>query len=72
MTEQKTATFKIEPAEHGYTKFSITYPSGKTHTRYLPPDAHEGDAHELRSEIMCWAEERGYLVIDDTGGFRSY
>ena len=65
MAEQneKVAIFREKMVEHGYIKFEITYPSGKTFTKYLAPGDINQD-HDLRNEIMAWAEERGFVVYD--------
>lgn len=65
MNEKKTAVFKQGPAESGYTKFEMTYPSGKTFTRYLSPENINQD-HDLRNEMIGWAEDKGFIVIDET------
>lgn len=61
MAEQKVAVFTEKMVEKGYIKFEITYPSGKTFTKYLEPGDINQD-HDLRNEMMAWAEERGFEV----------
>lgn len=65
MAEQneKVAIFREKMVEHGYIKFEITYPSGKAFTKYLAPGDINQD-HDLRNEMMAWAEERGFVVYD--------
>jgi len=57
----KVAVLTQEVVEHGYEKFTMTYPSGKTFVRYLSP----GDINEdndLRNRMCAWAEDRGFEV----------
>lgn len=61
MAEEKVAIFTEKMVEKGYVKFEITYPSGKTFTKYLSPENINQD-HDLRNEMMAWAEERGFEV----------
>ena len=64
MAEQKQVAILTEKmVEHGYIKFTMTYPSGKTFTKYLAPENINQD-HDLRNEMMAWAEERGFEVRD--------
>lgn len=60
---EKVAIFSEKKVEHGYIKFEIMYPSGKTFTKYLAPEDINQD-HDLRNELMTWAEERGFVVIN--------
>ena len=63
MAEKKVAIFTEKMVEHGYIKFEMTYPSGKTFTKYLAPGDINQD-HDLRNEMMAWAEDRGFEVRD--------
>lgn len=68
MTEQeKVAVLKESAAGDGYRKFKMTYPSGKTFTRYLSPENINQD-HDLRCEMCNWAEDRGFEVYLDMDG----
>ncbi len=64
---EKVAVLKEEAADHGYRKFTMTYPSGKTFTRYLSPENINQD-NDLRNEMCNWAEERGFMVRLDMDG----
>jgi len=59
---EKVAKFSEKKVEHGYIKFTMTYPSGKVFTKYLSPENINQD-HDLRNEMMAWAEDRGFVVI---------
>lgn len=64
---EKKAVFKREVVEKGYLKFTVTYPSGKTFTRYLSPENRNQD-HDLAVEMCRWAEDRGFTVYEDLDG----
>ena len=66
---QKTAVLTHEIVEHGYSKYTMTYPSGKTFTRYLSPESINQD-HDLRNEMARWAEDRGFAVVFDFNAIR--
>ena len=63
----KKAILKQEVVEKGYFKFTMTYPSGKTFTRYLSPENRNED-HDLTVEMCRWAEEKGFIVYEDLEG----
>jgi hypothetical protein len=60
--EKKVAVLKQE-MDQGFTKLTMTYPSGKTFTRWT-----ENDPVNLRREMERWAEERGFIVKFDFTG----
>lgn len=64
---KKKVVLKREVVEKGYFKFTMTYPSGKTFTRYLSPESRNQD-HDLVVGICRWAEEKGFTVYEDTDG----
>lgn len=64
---EKKAILKREAVEKGYRKFTMTYPSGKTFTRYLSPEDRNQD-HDLVVEMCRWAEEKGFTVYEDLEG----
>jgi len=66
MSEEKIAVLRQSVVEHGYTKFEITYPGGKTYTRYLSPENINRD-NDLRNEMCAWAEKKGFTVRVDLG-----
>ena len=66
MDEEKVAVLKQEVVEHGYIKFTMTYPSGKIYTRYLSPENVNKD-NDLRNEMCAWAEKHGFTVHVDLG-----
>ena len=59
---KKIATLK-EEMDRGMTKLTMTYPSGKTFTRWTSEDS-----VNLRREMTRWAEERGFKVKFDWTG----
>jgi len=59
--DEKRAILTEESAPHAYRKFTMTYSSGKTYTRYLSPENINQD-QDLRGEMAAWAEDRGYVV----------
>ena len=63
---EKKVVLKRE-VEKGYFKFTMTYPSGKTFTRYLSPENRNED-HDLTVEMCRWAEEKGFTVYEDLEG----
>ena len=64
--DEKTAVLTEKVVEHGYTRFTMAYPSGKQFVRYLSPENINQD-HDLRNEMTAWAEEQGFKVVyDDT------
>lgn len=67
MSEVKIAVLKQEVIEHGYIKFTMTYPSGKTFSRQLDPGSINED-NDLRNSMCAWAEERGFEVHLDLEG----
>ena len=63
---KRAAVLKQEGVAHGYEKFTMTYPSGKTYTQYLDPGAINED-NDLRNRMCAWAEDRGFEVHLDLG-----
>jgi len=62
---EKKAVLRQKVVEHGYIKFTMTYPAtGKTFTKYLAPENINRD-HDTRNAMCAWAEERGFTVYLD-------